>query len=94
VSYRLDFLDDAGREFGALPWDIQRELTGRLDVVIAAPRSHSNGCSAAESDRLWICYVQEGRFRVNFEVDEETQAILVFQVKAVRRIIISRWRVT
>lgn len=79
MTYHLEFSAKAARQLKGLPKQVQAALKPRLDALMENP--HSLGViklSEAEYEALYRLRV--GNYRIFFEIQEESQTILVVKV--------------
>jgi mRNA interferase RelE/StbE len=79
MPLRLEFSPKAARQFKDLPKQVQAALKPRLDALLDNP--HSSGViKLSESEYEALYRLRVGNYRVFFEIQEESQTILVVKV--------------
>lgn len=79
MTWKVDFVSSAEKEFGKLPRDIQKSINNYLVTKVSRePRMNGKPLRTVAGYKLWRYRV--GSYRIVCEIDDENITVLVMRI--------------
>jgi mRNA interferase RelE/StbE len=77
MTYRIEFVNQAAKQFRTLPVQIQEQLKTKIDALSTNPRSYGVTKLAGEDD---LYRIRSGDYRIIYNIQDRQLLILVVKI--------------
>jgi mRNA interferase RelE/StbE len=77
MTYRIEFVNQAAKQFTTLPGQIQEQLKAKIDALSSNPRPYGVTKLAGEDD---LYLIRSGDYRIIYTIQDRQLLILVVKI--------------